>query len=57
MAAATVDYILKNLEAEYANVVESMRPTRDNYVGTIHAHGNSRSIHKGIRRLVQMFAL
>lgn len=48
-AASRADELLKNMIKEYEAGDESMRPTRDSYVGTIHAHGNSGSESKYLR--------
>ncbi|KAL7541704.1 hypothetical protein ACHAXR_013137 [Thalassiosira sp. AJA248-18] len=40
-AADKADDLLKRMEVEYANGDESMRPTRNSFVGVIHAYGSS----------------
>jgi hypothetical protein len=42
-AAEKAYELLKKMITAYEGGDESMRPTRDSYVGTIHAYGNSRS--------------
>lgn len=47
-AATRADELLKKMIDGYTAGDESMRPTRDSYVGTIHAHGNSDSESKHV---------
>ncbi len=48
-AATRAEELLKKMINEYEGGNESMRPSRDSYVGTMHAHGNSGSESKYLR--------
>ena len=48
-AAERAFELLKKMISAYKSGDESMRPTRDSYVGTIHAYGNSRSETKFLK--------